>query len=164
LLRSAQGRQDEALALLQQAQPELSRDVRPADRARFLAALAEVQLASGQPAAALVTLQDASAAFDRLQPRLSAEHANLLVETAKALLALARPADAIAPALRAAQRWDEIDKGHRSAGLAWWTLGQAQRANGQASREAFTRATAAFVASGTPREIAEQGTSNRSTR
>jgi tetratricopeptide (TPR) repeat protein len=110
--------------------------------------LGEVQLAAGQATQALPNLQEASRALSRLQVRLSPEHADLLVTTTQALLELSRPHEAVPLADQAARRWDELDAGNRSAGLAWLWLARAQTAAGQDSRAALDRAAAVLETAG----------------
>jgi serine/threonine-protein kinase len=148
LLRTAQGRHAEALQFLQAAQPYFAEQARPAELPRFLAALGGAQLAAGRTADALVSLQSASREFQRVQPQLSPEHADVLVSTAAALLALSRPVEAVDVAARAAQRWDALDATNRSAGLAWLWLARAQRAAGQENRVALSRAATILMGEG----------------
>ena len=89
-LRSLQGRHQEALTLLREQHETSSKQGNAMGVASALAAIGAAQLRAGDPAKALETLQQATAQFEMLHPRVSPMRADLLLHTAQAHFALGR--------------------------------------------------------------------------
>jgi serine/threonine-protein kinase len=87
-VRLLQGRPAEALALLRPATEFAAQQALPLAHAKLRAALGAALLDAGDPAAARAELQVARALFESLQPRRSPDHADVLVDLARAERAL----------------------------------------------------------------------------
>ena len=130
-LRSLQGRHDEAMSLLREAQERFQKSGTPSQAAVALAALGSAQLAAGDAAAALATLQRSDTLLDKLHPNGSPDHADLLIDLARAQLALGHPREAAAAAAEAEEFWSRFDAHNRQAGLAQLWHARALLADGQ---------------------------------
>jgi tetratricopeptide (TPR) repeat protein len=117
-LRSAQGRHEEAASLLQDAATLFQESGSRSQAAVSIATLGGAQVAAGNAAAAIVTLQRADALLGQLHPHGSPDHADLLIDLARAQLALGHSRDAVAAAGRAEEFWNRFDARNRQAGLA----------------------------------------------
>ena len=125
VLRSLQGRHENALKLAESANAVLKYEPSRNLRARGLAALGFARLEAGQASAALPVLQEAVALFKQTQLGISPEHADTLVALGRAHLQLGNAA-AAAPLLTAADAfWHVFAPAHRHAGLAKLYLAQA---------------------------------------
>jgi serine/threonine-protein kinase len=116
-VRLLQGRAAEALALLQPATEFAARQALPLAHAKLRAALGAALLDAGNPAAARTELQTARALFESLQPQRSPDHADVLVDLARAQLALGQASAARALTEEAVSFWSRVDPSHRSAGV-----------------------------------------------
>jgi serine/threonine-protein kinase len=130
-LRSLQGRHDEALSTLREAQAGFEKSGSASQAAVSLAAVGRAQLVAGDPAAALATLQRGDALLTKLHPKGSPDHADLLIDLARVQLALGRPADAVTAAARADSFWTQFDPQNRQTGLAQTWHARALLAAGQ---------------------------------
>jgi len=131
-LRSAQGRHEEALSLLQEAEDLFQKSGTPSQAAVALATLGNAQLAAGRAADAIVTLQRGDMLLDKVHPHGSPDHADLLIDLTRAQLGVGHPRDATAAAARAEEFWDGFDVGNRQAGLAALWHARALLADGRA--------------------------------
>ncbi len=117
-VRLLQGRAAEALALLQPATEFSARQALPLAHAKLRAALGAALIDTGNPPAARTELQTARALFESLQPQRSADHADVLVDLARAQLALGESHAAQVLTEEAAAFWARFDPFHRSADVA----------------------------------------------
>jgi serine/threonine-protein kinase len=143
ILRSAQGRHDEALALLRAAPASFANApplVAGRNRALSLARLGEALLAAGSAAEALDALLQAQAALRKDHPKGSPDLAEIALDIARAQIALSQVDEAVAAAADAATFWRAFDPRHREAGLAHLWLARALGAAGD-----FARATDALL-------------------
>jgi serine/threonine-protein kinase len=129
-VRLLQGRAAEALALLQPATEFAAHQALPLAHAKLRAALGAALLDAGNPAAARAELQTARALFESLQPRRSPDHADVLVDLARAQLALGEANAARALTEEAVSFWSRVDPGHRSAGATRLWQARSQLAAG----------------------------------
>jgi tetratricopeptide (TPR) repeat protein len=155
-LRSAQGRHGEALQLLQQAAEFFSRQAIPSAYAKALAALGEAQLEARRPSEAADTLKRASSLFENLQPKRSPDHADAMLDLARAHIALGRGDEAVAAAHAAVDFWGRFDPANRSAGIAHLWHARALIAAGRAreARTAMQRAASTLKATALPADRA----------
>ncbi len=117
VLRSSQGRHDEAVTLLREASDSLA-SAPDRLRALALAALGDALLASGKMAESLAVLQPARAQLLSSQPNSSPDVADIAVDMARAQLELGRGADAVAAANEATAFWRRFAPEQRDAGIA----------------------------------------------
>ena len=149
VLRSLQGRHDDALRLAESANEVLKNEPSRNLRARGLAALGFARLEAGQASAALQVLPEAVALFRQTQLGISPEHADTLVALGRTHLQLG-DAGAAAPLLAAADAsWLAFAPAHRHAGLAKLYLAQALWAQGDkpAATEVLRQAQALLAGS-----------------
>jgi serine/threonine-protein kinase len=130
-LRSLQGRHEEALTQLREAEEGFQKSGLPYQAAVALAALGAAQLAAGDAAGALATLQRGDTLLTKLHPKGSPDHADLLIDLARAQLALGHPAEATNAAAQGAAFWTRFDPENRQAGLAQLWHARALLAAGQ---------------------------------
>jgi len=104
--------EDTAVATARQA------EALPLAHAKLCAALGAALLDAGNPAAARAELQAARALFESLQPQRSADHADVLIDLARAQLALGQAHAARALTEEAVSFWARFDPDHRSADVA----------------------------------------------
>ena len=126
-LRSAQGRHQEALSLLSEAESLLQKSEMPSQAAEVLANLGSAQLAARRTADAIVTLERSDGLLQKFHPNGSPDHADMLIDLARARLAVGRTRDAVAAAARAEEFWTRFDARNRQAELARTVLAQARR-------------------------------------
>ncbi|HSL71619.1 MAG TPA: hypothetical protein VK864_15335 [Longimicrobiales bacterium] len=151
-LRSAQGSHEEALSLLREAEDLSMKSETPSQAAVVLAALGGAQLVAGSAADAIATLERADMLLEKLHPHGSPDHADLLIDLARAQLALGHSREAAAAAARAEEFWSRFDAGNRQAGLAALWHARALLAQGQAQQASQTweRASAVLAKAALP--------------
>ncbi|HVY81599.1 MAG TPA: protein kinase [Steroidobacteraceae bacterium] len=151
-LRSAQGRHQEALSLLRDAEDLFVKSGTPSQAAVALATLGAAQLAASRATQAIPTLQRGDMLLAKVHPNGSSDHADLLIDLARAQLALGHPVDAAAAAARADEFWSGFDARNRQAGLAALWHARALQAEGQAQQAAETwkRASAVLAKAALP--------------
>ncbi len=156
ILRSAQGRHAEAQALFRESAAFFSKQPLATNHAVTLAALGESQIEAGQTADALDSLTRARTLFEKVQPAVSPDRADLLVNLARAQLAAGRTADAVASANQAATFWRGFDPANRSTGVALLWHARALHAAGQVQQaaEPLRQAGAILRTRGLPAERA----------
>jgi tetratricopeptide (TPR) repeat protein len=121
LLRSAQGRHDEAIALLRDTLSGFAgapSAVLDRNRALSLMELGDVLLAAGRSAEALDALQEARSLLLRSLPNGSPDLAEVSIGIARARIALGNPDAAVAAANEAAAFWQRYDRDQREHGMA----------------------------------------------
>ena len=128
VLRSLEGRHDEALRLAQAANEILRRNPNKNIRARGLQALGIIQLEAGDAAAASSALQQARDLFAQAQIQMSPERAETLTALGRAQLELGDASAAVASASAGVQFWRSFDPTSRRAGRAQLFLAEALRA------------------------------------
>jgi tetratricopeptide (TPR) repeat protein len=131
VLRSAQGRHEEALALLREASDSLA-NAPDRVRALALAALGDALLASGKMAESLAVLQPARAQLLSSQPNSSPDLADIAVDITRAQIGLGRGDDAVAAAHEAMAFWRRFAPEQRDAGIALLWQARAFAAVGRA--------------------------------
>jgi tetratricopeptide (TPR) repeat protein len=117
-LRSAQGRPGEAVSILREAEKLYEKTETPDRVAEAIATLGSAQLAAGNATDALATLSRSDKVLEKVHPQGSPDHADLLIDIARAQLILGHPADAVTAAARAEEFWKQFDAQNRQAGLA----------------------------------------------
>jgi serine/threonine-protein kinase len=146
-LRSAQGRHEEALALLREA-----RDSAPSPWARALALadLGDALVAAGQPAEALAVLREARSALRETQRNGSPDLADISIEIARAHMALGHSTEAVAASTEAVTFWSQFESRQRAAGLAllWHGRALAEAGDGPGAALALGEAGQILAASG----------------
>jgi serine/threonine-protein kinase len=135
-LRSAQGRHDEAEALLAPIPAAYENDASPRARALALAELGYARVAAGRNDAALPVLLEARALLVPAQPNGSPDLANMDVYTARARLALGDIGEALTGARRAVDYWQRVDPRNREHAVALLWQARALAAMGDSSRAA----------------------------
>jgi eukaryotic-like serine/threonine-protein kinase len=150
-LRSAQGRHDEAQKVLRDALAVFSKAT-PINHAVALAALGEAQIEAGLAPGAFETLTRARELFESLQPALSPDRADLLVNLARVQIAIGRPEEAVASAGQAAAFWRSFDAANRSTGIALLWHARALHAAGDQTKatEPLQQASAILAIKGQP--------------
>ncbi len=144
-----QGDADTAVRLGRAALAAISGQRADIDRMRVLPNLGLSLVAAGEHAQAGTVCAEAVELLARVQTRDSAERADASLCLGRSLLALQRPADALAPLQRADAFWREMGSDGRWAGeVAYW-LARCHEALGHATEaaEAATRAVAALARS-----------------
>jgi serine/threonine-protein kinase len=131
VLRSAQGRHEEALALLREASDSLA-NAPDRLRALALAARGDALLASGKMAESLTVLQPARAQLLGSQPNSSPDVADIAVDIARAQIGLGRGDDAVAAVHEATDFWRRFAPEQRDAGIALLWQARALAAVGRA--------------------------------
>src|SRR5262249_37946028 len=116
-LRSAQGRPQEGVAILRAAENLYEKTETPGRLAEALPTLGAAQPATGNAADALATLSRGDTVLEKVHPQGSPDHADLLIDIARAQLMLGHPADAVTAAARAEEFWNRFDAQNRQAGL-----------------------------------------------
>jgi serine/threonine-protein kinase len=153
-VRLLQGRTGQALALLRPATEFAAHRALPLAHAKLRAALGAALLAAGDADAARAELQSARALFESLQPRRSPDHAEVLIDLARAQFALGAPEAARALPLteEATAFWSRFDPSHRSAGVARLWHARSLLAAGRAkdAAQALRQARSALAASPLP--------------
>jgi hypothetical protein len=129
-LRSAQGRHDEALALLEDALEFLTDGQSDWTRALALADLGNALLASGRARDALKVLHEARTLLLKSQRNGSPDLADIAIDIARAQIALGRDDQALAPTEEAVAFWSHFDPDQRAAGVALLWEGRALAAAG----------------------------------
>jgi tetratricopeptide (TPR) repeat protein len=155
-LRSAQGRHEEAHALVRDA-PAFFADSPPErQRALALAELGHVLLAGGRHAEALEPLQQARTLLLKSQRNGSPDLADISVDIARAQISLARPDMAVAAADDAVAFWSRFDPNHRDTGVALLWQARALAASGQQENaaDAVGRAGSILASSSLPADRA----------
>jgi tetratricopeptide (TPR) repeat protein len=144
VLRSAQGRHEEALALLREASDSLAN---APDRLRALAlgALGDALLASGKTAESLAVLQPARAQLLSSQPNGSPDLADIAVDIARAQIGLGRGDDAVAAAHEATAFWRRFAPEQRDAGIALLWQARALATVGRAREATAALREATFI-------------------
>jgi tetratricopeptide (TPR) repeat protein len=117
----------------------------PTPHAGALAMLGAALIEDGQVEAAIQSLQQAGATYEKLQPKLSPDHADLLMSLARAQLKLGRINEAVALSERSANFWSEFDSSHRHTGLALLWQSRALAAAGDTSKAADVLRRAAKI-------------------
>ena len=156
ILRSAQGRHADAQALLKEAVASFSKSTPPTNHAIALAALGEAQIEAGLATEALDTLLQAKPLFEKLQPNMSPDRADLLVSLSRAQVASGRAEEAVASADQAATFWRSFDPANRSTAVATLWHARALNAAGhvQKASETLRQASAILRTNGLPSERA----------
>lgn len=144
VLRSAQGRHEEAVALLREASDSLA-NAPDRLRALALAALGDALLASGKMAESLAVLQPARAQLLSSQPKGSPDVADIAVDIARAQLGLGRSDDAVAAAYEATAFWRRFAPEQRDAGIALLWQARALAAVGRALESSATLREATLI-------------------
>ena len=75
---------------------------------------------------------------------MSPEHADVIILSARTLLAVDQATDAVVAASRAAQLWDELRPRSRSAGLAYLWLARTEQAAKRSFSDSLRRAREAL--------------------
>jgi len=156
ILRSAQGRQAEAQALVGDAAAYFSKATPPVNYAVALAALGDVQVEQGLAVEGFDTLMRAMALFARSQPNQSPDRADLLVSLSRAQIAMGRVDDAVASAEQASAFWQSFASAGRSSGVASLWHARALHAAGRREKaaESLRKASGILASAGTPAERA----------
>jgi serine/threonine-protein kinase len=151
-LRSAQGRHEEALSLLHETEELFVKSGTASKAAVALGTFGGAQLAAGNASDAVATLQRADMLLEKLHPRGSPDHADLLIDLARAQLALGRSREAVAAAAPADEFWKQFDAQNRHAGLAALWHARALLAEGQAQQadESWKRASVVLAKAAMP--------------
>ena len=136
LLRSAQGRHDEALALLRAAPDYFADAASERPRAVALAGLGDALVTAGRAEESLAVSKEARTLLLKEQRNGSPELADIAVNIARAQIALGHADEALAPAEEAAAFWRSFDPNHRSTGIALLWQARALAATGDASKAA----------------------------
>jgi len=144
ILRSLQGRHEEAAALAKVANDELAKVPRKSVQAGALAVLGTVRLDGGDARNALKPLQDARSLYTQAEVGVSPDHAETLVALGRAELALGDADGAVKSLTAADTSWQAFDPGNRRAGLAKLYLAHAtwQRGDKGAAAKALAQADA----------------------
>ena len=116
-LRSAQGRHDEALALLRDSLGSAAASSQW-PRALTLADLGNALVLSGKFEEALSVLQQARTVLLRTQTSGSPDLAGIAIDIGRAQLALGHAGEAVAATQEAATYWSQFAPDHRHAGIA----------------------------------------------
>jgi len=158
-LRSAQGRHDEAYALLRDAPAGFAVSasaVQDQQRAPWLAELGDVLLAGGRFAESLEVLQEARTLLLGSLRNGSPDLAEISVCIGRAQVALGRADEAVAATDEASAFWTRFEPSNRSAGMAWLWHARALNAAGDLCKaaDALRRASAVLEATGLPIEQA----------
>jgi serine/threonine-protein kinase len=157
-LRSAQGRHEEALALLREVNGFFA-DAAPRaglagnfQHAASLGSLGQALLASGRAADSLEFLQQARTLYLRHMRNGSPDLADIALHIAQAELALGRAAKAKAAADEAVAFWTRFDPNQRDTGVALLWQARALAASGQSQDAAVAvgRAAGILASSGLP--------------
>jgi serine/threonine-protein kinase len=142
LLRSAQGRHDEALALLREAS-DFFADAAPRaglagnfQHAASLGSLGHALLASGRAAESLEILREARTLYLRNMRNGSPDLADVALDIAQAQLALGRASEAVDPAGEAVAYWSGFDRTQRDTGIALIWHARALAAAGEPTKAA----------------------------
>jgi eukaryotic-like serine/threonine-protein kinase len=151
-LRSAEGRHDEALALLRVA-PDFYTDApneRP--RALALASLGYAMVAAGRAEEALGVLQEARTLLLKDQRNGSPDLADIALNMARAQLALGRADQAVPLAEDAVAYWSRFAPQQRDTGIALLWHARALAAAGQSTKafESLRQASAILAKTGLP--------------
>ena len=136
LLRSAQGRHGEALALEHHALNFYAGAPSDWVRALAFADLGDVLLASGRAGESLEVLLQARALLLKEQRNGSTDLANIATNIARAQIALGHVDEAVLPAEEAVAFWSRFDPNQRDTGIALVWHARALAAAGDASRAA----------------------------
>jgi serine/threonine-protein kinase len=154
ILRSAQRRHAEAQTLLREAAAFFSKLPLATNHAVTLAALGEAQIEAGLATEALDCLSKAKSLFEKLQPSMSPDRADVLVSLARGQLAVGRTEEAVASADQAAAFWRSFDPANRSAGIALLWHARALQAAGRQpeAAEILRQAGAILATKGLPAE------------
>lgn len=144
VLRSAQGRHEEALTLLREASDSLA-NAPDRLRALALAALGDALLASGKLAESLAALQPARAQLLSSQPNSSPDVADIAVDIARAQIGRGYGDDAVAAAREAAAFWRRFAPEQRDAGIALLWQARALAAVGRASEASAALSEATLI-------------------
>jgi tetratricopeptide (TPR) repeat protein len=162
-LRSAQGRHDEAVALLRDVPSSLPAGVsamQDRNRALSLMELGEVLLAAERFAEALQALQEARPLLLKSLRNGSPDLAEISIGIARAQLALRNPMAALAAASEAATFWERYDPNQREHGIAlvWHARALAAAGHAPASVQLLHRARPIIGSTGLPgdRELLAQ--------
>jgi serine/threonine-protein kinase len=152
ILRSAQRRHVEAQALLREAAAFFSKLPLATNHAVTLAALGEAQIEAGLAPDALETLTRAKELFEKLQPAMSPDRADLLVNVARAQVAVGRSTEAVSSAGQAVTFWRSFDSANRSTGIALLWHARALHAAGDEAKatEPLRQAGAILAIRGQP--------------
>jgi serine/threonine-protein kinase len=152
LLRSAQGRHDEAVALLQNAPAFYASFPSPRPRTSALASFGHVLVEAGRAQEALGPLQEAHTLFSKDQRDGSTELADVAVDIARAQLQLGRAAEAAASAAGAVKFWNRFGPKLRDTGLALFWEARALHASGRMPQaaESMRQAVEILAAEGLP--------------
>jgi tetratricopeptide (TPR) repeat protein len=141
-VRSAQGRHDEALALLREAS-DFFADAAPRaglagsfQHAASLGSLGHALLASGRAAESLEVLQQARTLYLRHMRNGSPDLADVALDIAQAQLAVGRASEAVDPAGEAVAFWSRFDRTQRDTGIALIWHARALAAAGEATQAA----------------------------
>jgi serine/threonine protein kinase len=128
LLRSAQGRHEEAEALMRPAVAAFDTSRSPIVKMPYQVDLATALIDGGKPAEALALLQEAKSIYSKWQPNGSPDLADVAVEITRANLALGRTSDALESSASAVSYWKSFDPDSESSALAqaWRARAEAQ--------------------------------------
>ena len=151
MLRSAQARHAEALALLRASADYFSRESLPRRLAPVLLRLGTALLADEQAAPALEVFEQARAILAPAHKHGSPDLADITLGLARAHLALGDGQQAMVDAQAAAAYWLSFDPGNRHTGHAHLWLARTQLAVGQSARAATALQQAAAVLLNTAR-------------
>jgi serine/threonine-protein kinase len=152
LLRSAQGRHDEAIALLSGAVDFLAEAPSKWTVALAYADLGNALLAAGRVEESLGMLEKAQSHLLESQLNGSPDLADVDVDIARARIALGHPDQAVAPAREAAEFWSRFAPDHRNTGVAllWQSRALAATGNVAEAAGAMRRAAAILATAGLP--------------
>ena len=133
-----------------------SKSTPPTNHAIALAALGEAQIEAGLATEALDTLLQAKPLFEKLQPNMSPDRADLLVTLSRAQVASGRAEEAVTSADQAATFWRSFDPANRSTAVATLWHARALNAAGhvQKASETLRQASAILRTNGLPSERA----------
>ena len=158
-LRSAQGRHEEALELLRDAQHD-SEAPSQWSRAVGLADLGNALVTAGRYFEALDVLREARSSLLEAQHNGSPDLADISIDIARAQMALSRPDEAVAASAEAVTFWNRFESRERAAGLALLWHGRALAAAGdtRSAARALNEASdiLAVTGSATDQAIVEQ--------